>query len=542
MENRIKKMLALIICMAMMMSILAACGNSAPAATEAPAENGAANVESKEEVKEEVKEIVPAKSFNFYGLATGISTEEYNANPLGAMVEEFTGYDVNWDQVPTGTDEATTAINNIFINREDYQAIVVTKNQFFSLLAQDALYDISDLVEKSANLKDQISDMGWQMASKDGGIYAIPRKAAAIKAAVSAIVYREDWLIAYNEANPDAQIPVPSEENGYTMSVSDFKTMLEYFKAQVPQGGSAYHVDTDAVMQDNIMPAFGIYAEWQDVDGVLTHYVDHPGFEGYLTYMQGLLDDGLMTYAATAGEATVVKLMQAGQLGAGRVFHWNAATIEGSEGTDSKIGYIANLVADADKGDLSKIRKFANDTYDCFTVIPKYTSDEQAAAVVDFADKMLDEEFFLKLALGEEGVTFTIEETGYYPILPAFNDERGLADKFLIGSREVDYGQYWLCRTRKTQAQDKLFSRVNWNAEETGVASVIGFMPSNEAYDNYYSGANRELTTALVTTMFGTDRMTVDQLRAVFNGNGGDLVKESVNEWYAAWEGKDLLK
>jgi putative aldouronate transport system substrate-binding protein len=155
---------------------------------------------------------------------------------------------------------------------------------------------------------------------------------------------------------------------------------------------------------------------------------------------------------------------------------------------------------------------------------------------------MLDEEFFLKLALGEEGVTFTIEETGYYPILPAFNDERGLADKFLIGSREVDYGQYWLCRTRKTQAQDKLFSRVNWNAAETGVASVIGFMPSNEAYDNYYSGANRELTTALVTTMFGTDRMTVDQLRAVFDANGGDLVKESVNEWYAAWEGKDLLK
>ena len=317
------------------------------------------------------------------------------------------------------------------------------------------------------------------------------------------------------------------------------------------KGGTLGHVPDPIGVVASITPVdsellkqvyFEIYAEWQDVDGVLTHYVDHPGFEGYLTYMQGLLDDGLMTYAATAGEATVVKLMQAGQLGAGRVFHWNAATIEGSEGTDSKIGYIANLVADADKGDLSKIRKFANDTYDCFTVIPKYTSDEQAAAVVDFADKMLDEEFFLKLALGEEGVTFTIEETGYYPILPAFNDERGLADKFLIGSREVDYGQYWLCRTRKTQAQDKLFSRVNWNAEETGVASVIGFMPSNEAYDNYYSGANRELTTALVTTMFGTDRMTVEQLRAVFNGNGGDLVKESVNEWYAAWEGKDLLK
>lgn len=523
MKNQIRKALAFAVCITLVMSILASCSSGTEPGGSSPGD------------------VVPADGFNFYGLSTGVSTTEYNASPLADMLAEHTGYDVYYDQMPTGNDEATTAVNNIFINREDYQAIVVTKDQFFSLLAQDALYDLSPYIEQTTYLQEQISDLGWQMASKDGGIYGVPRKAAAIKSSITAIVYRQDWLEAYNAANPDAQIPVPAEENGYTMALSDFKTMLTYFGEQVPQGGSAFHVDVGAVVQENIMPAFGIYAEWMDVDGTLTHYIDHPNFESYMTYMQDLYDSGLLTYSATSGEATVVKMMQAEQLGAGRVFHWDAATIEGSEGTDPNIGYIAVLVADEDAGDVSKIRQFANDTYDYFTVVPKYTSDEQAAAVIDYADKMLDPEFFLNLVLGAEGVTYTVEENGYYPILPAFNDERGLADRFLLGSREKDYGQYWLCRTRKTQAQDKLFSRVNMNIEDTGFTAVIGFMPSNEAYDTYYSGANRELTTALVTTMFGNDRKTLDELRAVFNSNGGDLVTESVNEWYAGWEGKDTV-
>lgn len=543
MKKQMSKVMALILCMVLMISVLAGCagdGGQVPGAT-TPNTPNTPNSPNTPATSGGAEEVVPAKSFSTYGLSTGVSTEEYNASPLAAMLAEYTGYDVTYDQVPTGNDEATTAINNIFINREDYQAIVVTKDQFFALLAQDALYDLTPFIEKTANLQYVISELGWQMSSKDGSIYGIPQKAAAIKCTTTAIVYRQDWLEGYNAANPDAQIPVPAEENGYSMSLSDFKTMLTWFKDQVPQGGAAFHVDVSGVVQDNIMPAFGIYSEWMDVDGTLTHYIDHPNFESYLAYMQDLFDSGLMTYSATAEEPTTVKMMQAEQLGAGKVFHWDAATIEGSEGTNPAIGYIAVLVADENKGDVSKIRQFANDTYDYFTVVPKYTSPEQTAAVVDYIDKTLDPEFFLNLVLGEEGVTYTIRDGGYYPILPTFNDERGLADRFLLARREEDYGTYWLCRTRKTEAQNKLFSRANINIAETGVAGVIGFMPSNEAYDTYYSGANRELTTALVTTMFGTSRMTVDELRNVFASNGGTQVTESVNEWYAAWPGKDLL-
>lgn len=490
------------------------------------------------ESEEETAEVVPADSFNFYGISTGVTTEEYNADPLAQLLEEHTGYHVTYDQVPSGTDAGATAINNIFINREDYQAIIVMKDQFYSLLAQDALKDISPYVEKTTNLKNVISEFGWDTVTKDGGIYGIPRK-DAVKVTNWAIAYRQDWLEEYNAANAGKEIPVPSEENGFSMSLTDFKTMLEYFKDKVPQGGAAFHVDVNGVVQENIMPAFGIYNEWMDVDGTLTHYINHPNFESYLTWMQGLYDEGLLTYSATAEEATTVKMLQAKQLGAGRVFHWNAAAIEGSEGTDPSIGYISALVADEDKGDVSKIRQFSDEAYQFFAVVPKYASDEQAAAVVDWADKQTDEEFFRLLVLGEEGKTYTVENGEYWPILPAFNDERGLSDRFLMATREADYGQYWLCRTRKTEAQNKLFSRSNCNIQATGVKSPVSVMPPNEEYDKTFSSAKRELETALVTTMFSSTRMTVDQLREVFAVNGGQAVSDSVNEWYSSWENKD---
>lgn len=113
----------------------------------------------------------------------------------------------------------------------------------------------------------------------------------------------------------------------------------------------------------------------------------------------------------------------------------------------------------------------------------------QAAAVVDWGDKTLDEDFFRLLTIGEEGKTFTVKDGEYWPILPEFNDERNLSDRYLVAAREEDYSKYWLCRTRKTEAQNKLFSRANANIETTGVKSPIAVMPPNEAYDTKFTGA-----------------------------------------------------
>ncbi len=144
------------------------------------------------------------------------------------------------------------------------------------------------------------------------------------------------------------------------------------------------------------------------------------------------------------------------------------------------------------------------------------------------------------MVLGTEGETYTVENGEYYPILPTFDEKQGLADKFMDGIREDDYATYWLCRTRKTEAQDKMFSIANYNIEKTGIQNPITVMPPNTAYDTYYTAANIEVKDTLVTTLFekGTS-LSVDDIKAVFNGLQGEEITASVNEWYQNWELKD---
>lgn len=483
-------------------------------------------------------------SFRYYGMATGLTTEEYNQSPIAKLVEDHTGYKVTYDQSPADSMDAQNAITNIFMTRSDYQAVILSKNQFYSLLAMDALKDVTPYVEQSVNLKDQISAFGWDTAKKDGKIYGIPAKDAR-KASDVGIAFREDWLREYNGEHPDTAIEIPSEENGYTMTASDFKTMLEFFKTKVPKGGKAMNVDVNGVFIENILPAFGIQQQWVDRDGKLEYYINQPGFEDYMKYMQGLFDEGLISYQATSGDPNCVKLLQARTIGAGRIPHWNAVTIEKSDAgdVDDGIGYIAVLVPDEFKGQPDKVKMFAREAYSYYTVIPKYTSDAQAAAVINWADKKLEKDFFLNLALGKEQETFTIKNGEYYPILPQFDEQRGLADKFMDGTREEDYSKYWLCRTRKTPAQDKMFSRINYNIYECGIKDPTTVMPPNDVYDNYFSGAVTEVTTALIKSLFQSEnRPSLEEIQQVFLANKGGEITDGVNAWYTSWPEKDQFQ
>lgn len=482
-----------------------------------------------------------ASSFKYFNIAAGVEEDEFNNGLTATLIKEHTGYDVHFDQAPADATDAQTAVTNIFMLKSDYQAVKVTKAQFYTLLEMDALAPITEYVNASTNLKDAVSDFGWETAKKDGEIYAIPQKnARAVNN--TAIAFRVDWLNEYNEANPDAQIPVPSEENNYSMTLSDFKTMLEFFATKVPEGGKAFAVDTNSVFIENILPAFGIYNEWADINGKLEFVINQPGFMEYTAYMEDLFDNGLIQYQATANDNGAVKSLQAKTVGAGRIAHWNAATIEVSEtaATDDTISYIAGLIPDENKGDGSKVRVFATEGYTYYTVIPKYATPEQIAAVIDWSDKKLEKEFFLKMALGTEGETFTIENGEYYPILPAFDEKQNLADKYMDGTREADYELYWLCRTRKTQAQDKMFSRANYNIGQTGIQSPISVMPPNSVFDTYYLGLSVEVKDALVKTMFQSGVSTsLDEIKTVYNAFEGESVTNAVNEWYSTWELKD---
>lgn len=488
--------------------------------------------------------IEKVSSFNYMGIGTGKSDEEYQNSYVAKLLEEETGYKVNYNQPPSDLTDAMTAINNIFLVKEDYQAVLTSKDQFYSLMAANALYDITELVGMTKNLKDAIPDLGWDMASKNGKIYGIPTKSPKLSAN-TAICYRLDWLKEYNEENPNDQIPLPSEENDFTMTTSDFKKMLEYFSTKVPEGYKAMNVDTNNVYLEVILPAFGIYGEWAEVDGKVEYIINQPGFEDYVAYMQELFDEGLISYQATSGDANSVKLLQSRSIGAGKVAHWNAVTIEKSDEspTDDNIGYTKVLIPDSAKGDTSKVRMWAKESYEYFTCIPKFAEPEQAAAVIDWADKKLDPDLFRRFTIGEEGKTYELKDGKYFPILPLFDEQHGLADKYLNGTRE-EYGDYWLCRTRKSEAQNKLYSVIDYDIDKIAIMNPIDFMPPNDVYDQYYSGVNIDIKTILVKTLFqdASARSSLDDAIATWNNNNGSEITQAVNEWYQNWPNKDTFQ
>ncbi len=540
MKRKLSTTLALILLLLTVMTA-AGCNKKTDDTEKSAAPTEAAKVEDVTVNEKTLADYDKVNAFKYFNIATGVETNDLNNSASANLVKEYTGYDVTYDQAPADPSDAVTAITNIFMLKSDYQAVKVSKAQFYTLLQSGALKDITEYVDASTNLKEQIDPFGWETAKKDGKIYGIPQKSAR-KAANTAIAFRLDWLNEYNEANPETQIAVPSEENNYSMTTSEFKTMLTFFATKVPKGGKAMAVDTNSVFIENILPAFGVYQEWADVSGELQYVINQPGFEDYMKYMEDLFDSDLIQYAATANDSGAVKSLQAKTSGAGRVAHWNAATIEATETqtTDPNISYIQALVPDSNKGDASAVRTFAGEGYSFYTVLPNYATDEQAAAVVDWVDKKLDQDFFLKLTIGTEGETFKMVGEDYYPILPAFDEQQSLADKFMDGSRESDYSKYWMCRTRKTEAQDKMFTIANYNIDKTGVLNPISVMPPVIEYDTYYSGTSMSVIEAIVTGMYqkGVTK-SLDELKAVFTSANGQDITTGVNGWYSAWSAKD---
>lgn len=562
-----KKILSMLLALVMVVCMLAACGGNGDDKTTVAGGDDKTTVADQDnddgttaEVPDKTLADYPkVDSFKAYVTNGGVTDEEFNAQPLAEKIRTLTGYDVQFIQIPKG--EEDTVVNNVFTLGEDVEYVFVTKSQFNDLVAAGALAPLTEYVNASTNLKEQISEIGWGSATGDDGeIYAIPNSDPR-ECTSKGFYYRLDWLNEYNEANPDAQIAIPSEENGYSMTVSNFKKMLEYFDGKVT-GGNALIIEVDPnttnytedkpVYLQTILPAFGIYSEWADVDGELTYIVEQDGFSEYMEYMEDLFDAGLITYQATKDDTNAVNSLMNSMAGVALVSHTKPYSLETSYYPDlteeekqtftdtTYSGYIAALVPDDCDGDASAVRVWSKKVYNQYIVCPYFNTAEETAAVVDYCDKKLDKDVFLSITIGVEGESFEMKDGGYYPILPEFNETYNLADKFLSGTREADYAEYWLARTRKTAAQGRMFGMINYNIDNTGIMDPFNMMPSNEVVDTKYANARNEVVEKLILTIFDSSvDFNYDDIQAIWDAEDGAEIESEVNAWYADWEYKD---
>lgn len=278
-----KKAIAMLLTAALSVTLLAGCGDdgsSTPSSggtptsaqdnkESTPADDGQGGHKTLADYEKET-------NLRVFVINSGITDEEFNNQDIAKLIGEKTGYNVTYVQAPAADPQAK---NNIFMLKEDYQIVNVSKDEFYVLMMQGALAPITEYVEASTNLKGAMTDLVWDSArGSDGEIYGIPY-CQPKNVTANGLAYRVDWLNDYNAENPDAQIPVPSEENGYSMCISDFQKMLEYFKGKVASGGYPMAVRNTSALINPILVAFDIYQEWVDIDGKLTYFVEQPGFE-----------------------------------------------------------------------------------------------------------------------------------------------------------------------------------------------------------------------------------------------------------------------
>ena len=114
-----------------------------------------------------------------------------------------------------------------------------------------------------------------------------------------------------------------------------------------------------------------------------------------------------------------------------------------------------------------------------------------------------------------------------------------LADKFLSGTREADYAEYWLARTRKTAAQGRMFGMINYNIENTGIMDPINMIPSIDTVEENLATARNAVVESLILSIFDSSKeFSLEDAQKLWDSKKGEAIEEAVNEWYSTWEYK----
>ncbi|MBD2846298.1 extracellular solute-binding protein [Paenibacillus sp. IB182496] len=448
---------------------------------------------------------------------------DYNHYPVADYIEEASGYAIQYDALPQ--EHASEKLNLIMASGSNYDLVDATNAQdFFTFAENGALTDLTPLIDEfGPHIREAISDESFASASVDGKIYGIPT--LNISYVRTGLLIRTDWL-------EQVGLPMPQ-------TLDEFTAVLRAFREQDPGGNGAQNIPftmSGTPLIDNVAGAFGLFvdggAQWSEVDGELVHAANHPALPDYLQYVRMLYEEGLLDaeFATNKGSTAAEKFTsgRAGVLVAG----WSSipgydealqkvqpdATYQfllPMEGADGQKGFLKH-------GGINKI-----------TFVPKSAAHPEDA--VKAVNALLEPETFKEMFIGTEGETYTVEDGAYLPIEPAFFDQRGSSNAFVIGMDEDVFETYWQARLRKNQAMYDNYRIVNEVPEEQRVFNPLAFapyLPQLAASNNQLNSVVRDALIQMVVD--GVTDKGIADMQSAWKAAGGEAVAAEINEWYTS--------
>jgi len=512
-----KRFVAVSLAAMMAVSLLTGCGKTGKSTdTNAGAGTATATTEAKDEKKPTLKTLNPWMQDN------------YNTYPVAKMLEDKTGYHVEYEMLPA--DKPEDKLNIIMSSGTEYDLITTPGGNVFKGLYSDyakrgALVELTPLIEKfGSNIKSVIEPASFDAVKIDGKVFAIPM--ASYGSVQGGLLVRQDWLDKLN-------IKAPT-------TIDEFTAMLKAFKEKDPGGNgpdknipftlNSASTDMTGVNVINITGAFGIPNPWNVVNGKLVARAQDPNLKAYIAYMADLYKQGLLEKEfATNKSANLTEKFTNGRAGVVPVTWSNVPTALDAlkkNFPDAKTAYIPTL-----KGKDGKFGLMATPGLDRIPFIPKSSKNIEHA--VKWINAKLDKDTLKLTEVGEEGVHYTMKDGGYFPILPKFQDERGQASNYVTGYDDKNHIIYWQARVRKDQRLYDAYADVNTKQPQNRVPDALGLAP----YLPEYTKSNSQLVTMVndyeIKVIVGGESLDgFDAFTQKWNAAGGDASAKEINAWY----------
>ena len=459
--------------------------------------------------------------------------EDPNTYPVAQMLEEKTGYHVQYDLLPS--DNVEEKLNLILSSQDDYDGIQIMgtyKDKYYDYANQGALLELDELIDEyGPNIKEALSDDTWELSRVNGKIYGIVT--ASSKDLDENGNEKPDPMTSMMLVRTDIMEQAGIEKMPET--IDEFTNMLRAMKSL--SGDSSMRQAPLTTLSTLELPgiegAFGVECEWIDNgDGTLSNRVETEGYKEYLLYLKSLYDEGLLDPELPTNKTNnVQEKFTSGKSFVMPMAYYDAATIMDALDQSSpgyKIEYMAPLTGENGQCGYA----YGSGRLERVFVIPK--SAKHPEDVIKWINAKLDKDVFKEMVLGEEGVHYEVKDGAYYPILPAFDDERGLANDFLTGSREAEYRDYWLCRVRK---DDRIYQKFL----ETGTDEILSTAHKNPDADAPTMEASKYTVTldtivndyalGVITGAESIDNY--DEFLTKWRTNGGEELTAEMNEWYS---------
>ncbi len=425
-----KKIICLALGVLMLLGGMFGCGQAPASGGESSeASSGSKAAETSAETNEADAENKPV--LKYLGQS---ATFDLSDNPMIPLIEEKTGYQVEYEALPAG-DEGETKLMMLIASSSKYDIMNLPPSLFDRAYAAGFTQELDGYLEQTTSVLEAVPEdsASWERVTIDGKIWGIPQLKPSGET-LNAIVYRKDILNGLGLKEPTT----PDELREVLQAVK------EAYPDMIP------FTTNNVCAAPPIESGFDSYHDWFEVDGELVAPQNRPETKAYIQYMAGLYQDGLMDPEFPANDdATRLQKFTSGNAFMTYFGYYEGPGFYSALETavpEAEIGYIpylkdenGNAGALTDGCGLEKV-----------AFIPR--SAEHPEDAMKWIDAFASN--FQELYLGTEGESYTLTDGKYEPIMPEFS-VHDTVWWFMPLVQEDSVFDMWQARIRKNEETER---------------------------------------------------------------------------------------